>query len=421
MLGSVRTLLPLLLLALFARAADVGDSSVLKSLQWSDRGDRLFRDAQFTEAAAAYRQAVELDRTNVRGHLGMGKIAVMLSDVQAAARSYSAAYQLAPLDPDAILGFANAVEDRAARQTLLRNFLSVAKDQRAEDIKARLLVADRIGTDMATVENTGRSYQLPLKNAGQNGLLLDATINQGWPLKLLVDTGASGIILNATAASKMPLDYVADAAISGFGSEAPTAARIARAASFQSGELRISNLPLEVAQADLIPGVDGVIGLDVFRDFLIRLDAHAHRLELVPLAESDRLSQPPAFANCRRIYRLGHLLLVSATINGHAQKYFLIDSGSPYSLISRSLIFHDGASASFEGAQGRQIVSVQSAPVTIQIGDQSIVETRYASFDNYDLSARYGTEIAGVLGYSFLRAFTLTFDYRAGLVRFEKR
>jgi hypothetical protein len=36
------------------------------------------------------------------------------------------------------------------------------------------------------------------------------------------------------------------------------------------------------------------------------------------------------------------------------------------------------------------------------------------------MSARYGTEIAGVLGYSFLRKLALTLDYRTGLVKVEK-
>ena len=42
------------------------------------------------------------------------------------------------------------------------------------------------------------------------------------------------------------------------------------------------------------------------------------------------------------------------------------------------------------------------------------------AFDNSEMSARYGTEIAGVLGYSFLRKLALTLDYRTGLVKVEK-
>jgi tetratricopeptide (TPR) repeat protein len=412
MLGAYRALLPLLILSLDGYPADLGNQTALDSVELSARGDRLFRQAHFEEAEATYRQAIDLDRTNLQGQLGLGKIAAMLSETARAARYYSAAYQLDPLNPDAILGYANAVENPAARQTLLRNFLTVSRDRRAEDVKARLQIADRMGTDaVAVVQSPGQFYRISLQSAA-SGLLLPARIDGGRTLRLLIDTGASGVVLNAAAAAGMRLEFLADAAITGFGSGAPAAARVARAASFDSGALKILNLPIQIAEHDLIPGVDGVVGLDVFRDFLIQLNFRTGVLDLTPAADA-------VCPGCRQIYRLGHLLLMPGTIHGRVQGYFLIDSGSTGSLIARTLVFEAGTEDDFGGAQGRQQVSLPATPVVIRIGGRSVLESRYAIFHNSDISASLGTEIAGVLGYSFLRDSVLTIDYRAGLAALE--
>src|SRR5215472_3349366 len=119
-------------------AAEIGHDPLAMSHQLSERGDRLFRAAHFDEAESAYLQAIDLDRSNIRGQLGMGRIAAMKSDRQSAARYYAAAYQINPLDSDAILGYANNIDDSHAQRTLLENFLSVARDARAEDVKARI-------------------------------------------------------------------------------------------------------------------------------------------------------------------------------------------------------------------------------------------------------------------------------------------
>jgi hypothetical protein len=43
------------------------------------------------------------------------------------------------------------------------------------------------------------------------------------------------------------------------------------------------------------------------------------------------------------------------------------------------------------------------------------------AFDMWDLSRRFGTEISGFLGLPLVDLFTLTIDYRDGLVNFDRR
>lgn len=402
----------LLLTSFGAYGAEIANESAIRSAQLSDQGDRLFQQARFEEAESAYREAVDLDGRNVQAHLGAGKIAAMLSDRSQAARHYSAAYQLAPLDPNAILGFADMVNDPAAQRTLWRRFLSVSKDWRSEDVRARLAMAAGPGP---SIEDAGRSYILPLESAG-GGFLLAASVNHGRRVKLLVDTGASGVVLNRSAAAAMRLEYVAEAAIVGFGAEEPAGARMMRAASFDCGELRFFNLPVQVAMTDLIPGADGVVGLDVFGDFLIRLNGRKRSLELVTKAYPNAGASCP---HCQPVYRLGHLFLQPVTINGHAEGYFIIDSGSVPTLISRRFLFQDGGESALTGAQGREGVSLPVSPLVLRIGNRPLFEPGYAAFDEAKISRRFGTEIGGVLGVSLLRQFTLVVDYRLGLIDLE--
>jgi hypothetical protein len=400
----IRTATALLLLTSFdARSADLSPDSRTRSAELSALGDRLFREARFEEAEAAYSRALDLDQRNVHGHLGIGKIASLFSEGQRATSHYAAAYQIAPRDPDAVLAFASAVENPEARQVLLRNFLTLAKDARIEDVRARLRVAEQIGTStLSSLNSPYQLYRIPLFAIRTDGLLLRARINHGRELKLVLDTGATGIVLNASALkasgeSEMNLEFLADAALSGFGSATPALARIARAVSFETGGLKMANLLLDVSETDLTQEADGLIGLDVFKDFLIRLDSPSRILELTPFDEAVRSTgvNGPACGECMRAYRLGSLLLVRGTINAHAEGYFILDSGSPYSMISRKLVSQDGRAATFEGAQGGQQVAVPSPPLTIRLGTKHLMDFKYATFDAAEISSRNGTEIAG--------------------------
>lgn len=409
----------MLLLPQAARPLDLGDKSQHDANQLSAFGDNLYRQSRFEEAQSAYSHALDLDPHNVPGHLGLGKIAELLSDRGAAAKHFSAAYQVEPFNPEVILAFADVVGERGARQTLLRNFLALspAKDRKSEDVQARLHIEEQLGTrNVAELKSVYESYLLPLSNlrstgSRREGLLLHVRINGSRELKLILDTGATGVMLNASAIRNSGLEFLAPAALTGYGSAAPSPARVALAASFETGALRIANLLAEVSEIELTPDADGVIGLDVFQDFLIRVDPRARVLELNPLDES-------SCKDCMQAYRLGHLLLVRAEVDGHGEGCFILDSGSPYTLISQRLMTRSGHTTQMTGAQGDQAVVLPSSPVALRLGDKHLWGFEYATLDTGELSASNGTAIAGAIGYSLLRDLSLTVNYRSGLVKF---
>jgi tetratricopeptide (TPR) repeat protein len=399
-----------------ARAADLGNKSHGEAAQLSALGDSLFRQSRFDDAESAYSEALRLDPANVRGHLGMGKIAAMLSDHRRAVKHYSAAYQSEPLNPDAILAFAGVV-DSESRQTLLRNFLALSpvNDERTQDVRARLHIDEQLGTrKTAVLASAYQPYRIQLSSLPVGGLVLNARINGGSDLRLILDTGATGVTLNASAGRNAGLEFLAPAALTGFGSAAANPARVALASSFETGPFKIANLVVEVSETDLTRDADGIIGLDVFQDFLMRLDPAARRLDLSPLDQQDAGA---SCNDCTQAYRIGHLLLVRGQVGGHGEGYFILDTGSPYTMISQKLVPQSGRTAMMTGAQGYQHVALPADPVTLRLGSRHLWGFEYATLDTEKISSSSGTSIAGAIGYSLLRNLSLTINYRAGLVK----
>jgi hypothetical protein len=339
-------------------------------------GDSLVRQARFEEAEAAYDHVLEIEPGNVQAHLGAGRIASLLSEPETAARHYSTAYQTAPRDPEAILAFASVVEDRQARRILLANFLAVSAQSPAmaakiNTVRAMLRIEDHIGTrTLSSLQSPYQPYRLALVHGRPAGLLLRARINSSPDLKLILDTGATGIVLNASATCTRDLEFLAPAALSGFGSARSLTARVGLAASFESGDFQIVNLLVEVSDRELTHEADGVIGLDVFKDFLIRLDPRERVLDLTPLQDADR----HRCSTCTPFYRMGHLLLVRGTVNRISDAFFILDSGSPQTVISRKIVPPGSATATMSGVQGEFEISRPAAPASIGIGARDFLE-----------------------------------------------
>jgi hypothetical protein len=112
--------------------------------------------------------------------------------------------------------------------------------------------------------------------------------------------------------------------------------------------------------------------------------------------------------------------LSHGTVNGKADGYFILDSGSPRTIVSSRLVPSSERAATVIGVQGRQNVSTPTSPASFQIGSRDLLDFDYATLDIGTISSRNGVEIAGVIGYSLLRPLEFTVNYRDGWVRIGK-
>ena len=214
-------------------------------------------------------------------------------------------------------------------------------------------------TTLASISSGG------LGGASAGGL--DVWIN-GKQSRLLLDTGASGITISNQLASQAGLKQVSAGQITGIGDKGEVPAQLAYANSVEIADMEFHNCPLYVmewAPRD----TDGVIGADVFSQFLVELDFPNSTLTLSrlpprpgqtvskaslklgqdnPATETGEKRSSDSGANSEtrtaaryedryiapemhsyvQIFRFGHMLLVPTTVNEKASKLFLLDTGA---------------------------------------------------------------------------------------------
>jgi predicted aspartyl protease len=118
------------------------------------------------------------------------------------------------------------------------------------------------------------------------------------------------------------------------------------------------------------------------------------------------------------------VLLIPASVNGNGPHPFLLDTGAGACLLtpelSRSLNVTITGTQTAAGAGGQ--VTVQLGQVaSIEVGGAIVRDVPVAiTPEIHRISASVGAEIAGDLGYTFLRHFRLSIDYRKRTIRLEE-
>jgi predicted aspartyl protease len=386
-------------------------------------------------------------------------------------REIQTAHQLDPYDP--------AIQ-REWIQTL-------PLEQRIDELKKYLSANDtdvesvrRARYELAILqnrrENQGSSCHLASAVTSTDidftGIMIDAEHVRGWGLdvafnghkaRLQVDTGASGLYISRSVAEHAGLKSVAKSQASGIGDKGAQTGYAAYADSIKIGNLEFKNCAVQVSDRGSIVGTDGLIGMDVFSSFLVTLDFPWHKLTLSPLPPYPGAVEAPASLNTEqesaptskadsadssaapagvvaqgphdryiapemkdwtKVYRIGHDLIVPASLNNKTMRLFIVDTGAFRTSISP--------------AAGREVTKVHSDNMNqvkgisgnvqnVYTGDKVVVRFAHLqqetdgmlSFDTSGLSRNLGTEVSGFLGFDLLHFLVLKIDYRDGLVDFH--
>jgi len=195
--------------------------------------------------------------------------------------------------------------------------------------------------------------------------------------------------------------------------------------------------------------VDGLIGLDVFRNFLVTLDIPAFEVRLGPLpkrpdeqtAQTTSLATsedqtPVSIADSAKdryiapemkdwtpVFRSQHLLIFPTAIGNAPTKLFLMDTGASHSMISPAAAREVTILSSFTtqrvmGVNGEVQNMLVADKVGITFGGVHQVLNGLQSFDTSSFSKSTGVELAGIIGFPTLRELVISIDYRDNLVRF---
>jgi len=399
-----------------------------------------FRQGDLAAAAAACHNAAKLDPHSAVALHCLAQLCSASSLSKRGAYLYTGAHRLAPEDPRFTEDWANTLDDKLKHIAALEQALAVysAGSEEAEALRAQIAADKALGerrTRILASPYVGQS--LPLTGVYYDGSRkylrgfgLHVRFNDGASYDLLLDTGAGGITLNRRAAEKAKLERLEDSGepLKGIGDTTHPRSFRYLAQSVQIGDLRFTNFPVDVSDSKRIADQEGVIGSDVFEQFLVTLDFPKHTLVLEPFAGLDTAPErrsadaehaPPGFIN---FYRFGHMIMLAVSVNGKPYKLFALDSGSMDNLIDaeaarESTKVHRESDSRVGGINGRVRDVYRASKADLTFAGLRHTNSNLTSFDMRPLSDDIGTEVSGLIGMSALRVLRVTIDYRNGAIR----
>ena len=300
------------------------------------------------------------------------------------------------------------------------------------------------------------------------GYGLSVVLN-GRKSSLMLDTGASGILVRRGIAEKAGISKVTATKIGGIGDKGRKNAYVGIADSVKIGDLEFQNCPIEVMESRSVVDEDGLIGADVFDDFLVDIDFPNEKLRLSELpkrpgeseltpslkdeedvagdaqpaepsdnseAADAKVSSPshrpgpqdryiaPEMQSYTRVLRFGHQLLVPTRIGDVPPKLFILDTGAFNNSISPAAArevtkVHGDSDTTVRGISGAMDKVYSANKAVLQFGRLRQENQDMIGFDTTFISDQTGTEIAGFLGFAMLRLLDIKIDYRDALVDFS--
>jgi len=389
------------------------------------RGDVEYRQGLPWKAAESANEATRLDPCNAQNMLLVAKIDRLNSMYASGRRMVETAAKLDPENPEVQRAVAMWNPGSAHAEAQARTCHLASSVDKADIPLVRLLAEADRPVGWGIVAKLGdRSVQLQ------------------------VDTGASGLVINRTVAEKLGLKPEVRMQLGGIGDEGFKEAYEAYVDSIRVGGMEFRDCSVMVMNAkQTLNSSDGLIGMDVFSNFLVKLDYPMHKLLLGPLPPRPQQSSPavnearttasagselglynryiaPEMKDWTPIYRVGHDLLLPVSIEGRENRLFIVDTGSFATVVSPAAA---STVTKLRGGSGMEVQGLSGKVKTVK--DADFVAFHFAhlvqkvenvtTFDMSGISRGVGMDVSGFLGATTLNVLTISVDYRDGLMKFE--
>jgi predicted aspartyl protease len=192
---------------------------------------------------------------------------------------------------------------------------------------------DLVKVGQVQLEPRGRLFTVPV------------TVNDR-PIHMLLDTGARASILTEAAVKRLSVTRDGRTATVVTGMSGGSMRTDANIDSMRLGDAPLDLRRIPVAYFGDYRGIDGIIGLDVLRDYDLDIDAPKHVLTLYRIRQCERADPPwdePAIPIAGTSTMTGWMD-IPFEINGSAQTA-MVDTGSSYTEIAPRLLRRIGLSA----------------------------------------------------------------------------
>jgi len=402
-------------------------------------GEVLFRRGDFNGAEAEFKQATKLDPNCARAWWGLARIAACTSLDRTANQYFRRAHELDPRDPRLYLDWAMRLHG-AEHIDALETYVSMADPSRgAEEMDAlrQHIRMDKAlhGRKTMALASPYKKTEIPLipfvNSNHMRSYGVEIELN-GKKLRLVLDTGAGGIVIQRSAAERAGVAALTDLTLRGFGNnEKLRGGYLGLADRARIGEVEFSDPLVQVSNQEFVDIEDGLIGTNVFSEFMVTVDFAAAKLRLEPLpgyqpgAEESIDATPPANEpGWAHVFQFGHMLLIPTRVGEAREALFVIDTGAARTLISYDLAaevskLNRTDKTGLRGINGEVADIYQTGDLYVQFAGFRQRNLGMTSFDMWPQSKSLGTEVSGFLGLPVLSMFTMTLDYKDGLVKFD--
>jgi hypothetical protein len=437
-----------------------------------------FRQGKISQAETEWAQVINTGHKNAaRAYLGLARVRWALQLNKSAKTMIDKAHALDPDDSDIQKDWIGTLP-RAERIKYYENSLADATNTNIEE---------RTNTEryLTYLKERAKEHSPPCRLASKVTntttplvrLLADPQHLRGYGLtvnlngtrtKIMLDTGASGITVKRQTAERAGITKLVTTNVSGIGDQKAKSSYVGTAKSIKIGELEFQDCPVEVIEGRSVADEDGLIGADVFEDFLVEIDFPNEKLKLSALPKrpgesvqqlslkndeddsddedksekaddgsdagakktASPISSGPQdryiaqeMQSFTRIYRFGHDILVPTKVGDVQGMLFVMDSGALTNSISPEAArevtkVHGDSDTRVTGLNGsvKNVFSANKA--VLQFGRLRQENQDMIAFDMTRISESLGTEVSGFFGFTLLRFLDIKIDYRDALVDF---
>jgi len=417
-------------------------------------GEVYMRLGEMEDVLPYLNRAMKMDPCNAWAHYQASRYLALSAMFARSKSQINVAHELEPDSP------------AIARRWNASNPPTVTPEQRIATLTERLTKPDLTPQEHAAIEAALRSLQTRQRGdcqaitpiAGTVEKLVPLTANgsvYGVGLKLQlngknrtfqVDTGASGLLLSRSSALAAGLTPEMDVKMTGgFGDEGPVSGYVTHVDDIKIGPLEFKNCIASVVEDKNALNVDGVIGTNVFKNYLVTIDFPDYQLRVDPLpsrpgenAQTESLSTTggdvdamdptpqdryvaPEMKDWYGFYRSGSMVIVPTVIGKAPTKLFILSSTSAMGLISPSAAklvssISNTNSVSVRGLNGDVNKVAVAHHLTITFANVSQEMDDMTSIDTSKITNAVGVEISGFIGFPTLKQLTVSLDYRDNLM-----
>lgn len=461
MAGLVRTTLAedklpeALALAMQDNAARPNDTILLDAL-----GEVRFRRGEVDEAAIAWNQAVQLDSCNGVTLYDMSRFWNLSGMHGKAQRFLEMAHKLSPQNKEidrrwlATHATPMTPEQQLAFLTerLSKPDLPPEQKEGMEQAIKGIETREKGDCELVSPVTAAKFPIVPIANGVvQPGEMQEAGLEvqfNGKKKRLEIDTGASGLMLSRSAAKSAGLVPELEIKAGGIGDQGLASAYVTHVDDIRIGSMEFKNCMVRVLEQNSALEIDGLIGPDVFRDYLVTLDFPSREVRIGPLPNrpDDTSSKPaslrtsdddastvsiadsakdryiaPEMKDWTPVFRSDHFLIVPTFIGNAPLKLFIMDSGAMLGMITPAAareVTHVSGNPDLivRGINGQVKNVLIADKVQITFARVSQITEGMTAYDSSLLAHTSGVEISGLIGFPTLRELVLSVDYRDNLV-----